>query len=118
MRKLNINIALGSNPAIDPQINNPRLMNGYVTAANHLGLLPALTQQFDLSDSIFYLASSYKNRTIVAAGSNIYYIENGILESVAVLSGNFSFVRMSENTQNEVCIVNDICRAPAKKSRH
>lgn len=104
MQPLPINI--GTLPADDLQVNRSQLLGGFVNSEHEIQLLPHLTKAHDFSNAKAILSSTFKSRIIVATQSEVFYIQEGSVNKVGDLISTVLPVRMAENAQNQVTIVN------------
>lgn len=102
----NFPINLGTLPAIDTQVNNPRLRGAFVNRDAQVQLLPNIKKRYNFQNARDVLQSTFNNRQIVATQREVFYIENENVVKVGEITSTAFPVRMDENTQNEVTIVN------------
>jgi len=98
----------GSDPSIDLQVNNPRLKNAFINNKNEIQLLPTVEIVQLLNNSRATLKSTFNNRQILVTNNTVYYIENGILNTVGEIIFTLNVVRIAENRDNQVTIVNGV----------
>lgn len=103
---ISISIAQGTLPSFDTQVNNPRLRNGFVNLENEIQLLPNILQKFLIQNSRAIFQSTFNNRLIVVTQNEVLYIENNGINKAGDITGTNNPIRLDENTQNEVTIVN------------
>lgn len=103
---INIDIKSGTAPDVDQQASNPRLKNAFLNKKGQIQLLPNVLKQIDLAETRAILKSTYRDRLIIATKREIYYLENNVLVEAGKINGTSFAVRMGENTQNQVTIVN------------
>ncbi len=101
-----IPIDTGTLPAVDAQVNSPRLRGGFVNTQKHVQLLPNLFRLFELNNCRAIFKSTFKNRQIVVTQREVFYIQNQEVIKVGDIISTTNAVRVDENTQNQVTIVN------------
>lgn len=99
-------IDLGSLPAVDLQVNNPRLRNGFVNKLGHIQLLPASAQLEFLQNTRAIFFSTFNDRIILVTFNQVFYYENSLLTFIGEIIFSSLAVRIAENRQNQVTIVN------------
>ena len=103
---LAIDIKNGTAPSVDPQVNNPRLRNAFVNPKGDIQLLPNIVQEFELNNIRAIFKSTFNDRSIVVTQREVFYIQGEALIKVGEIISTTNAVRISENTQNQVTIVN------------
>jgi hypothetical protein len=103
-----IEINTGTLPSVDKQINNSKLLGAFLNEKSEIQLLPNSTQTQALADTRVIFQSSFNDRLILSTNDDIYYIENGLLVEVGTIIHSSFAVRMAENQQGQVCIVNGV----------
>lgn len=101
-----LDIQQGTLPAVDPQLNNPRLRGGFVNLKKQIQLHPNIDKLFDFSNARASFESTFQKRTIVVTQGEVFYIENNSINVVGPIIATASAVRLAENTANEITIVN------------
>lgn len=99
-------IHIGTLPATDLQVNRAQLRGGFVNSENEIQLFPHLTKEHDFVDVRAILSSTFNDRVIVATQNEVFYIQEGSINKVGDIISTTFPVRMAENAQNEVTIVN------------
>ena len=99
-------IAVGTLPATDPQVNNPRLKAAFVNKDGQIQLFPNIKKLFDFNELQAIFKSTFKDRIIVATERNVFYVENGATIFAGDILGSSFETRIDENQQNQVTIVN------------
>lgn len=99
-------IDVGTLPATDPQVNDPRLTGSFVNREGQIQLFPNIKKLFDFNELQSIFKSTFKDRIIVATERKVFYIENGATIEVGDILGSSFATRMDENQQNQVTIVN------------
>ncbi len=105
---IQIPIDTGTLPSVDLQVNNPRLNGVFINTKKEIQLLPHTTLTTFFSDLRAIFQSSFNNRTILVTNDDVYYVENEVLVEVATITNSSFAIRLSENIQGQVCIVNGI----------
>lgn len=106
MKSLPIPINKGTNPALDEQVSFPRLKNGFV-GPEAVYLRPAIEQTNSFSNALAIHQSTFEDRTIVVTKRQVFVIDNkGIQSKVGDILPSLEFVRLDENSQNQITIVN------------
>lgn len=105
-----IPINLGTQPAVDLQVNNPRLKGAFVNPKDQIQLLPNTLQTLELGDLRAVFASSFQNigRLILATSEDVFYLESGNLVEVGTIAHTSFAIRIAENAQGQIVIVNGI----------
>ena len=105
---IQIPIDNGTLPSVDKQINNAKLTGAFINTKKEIQLLPhtTLTQLLPNLRAVF--KSSFNDRTILVTNDDVYYIENEVLTEVSTIEHSSFAIRIDENTQGQVCIVNGI----------
>lgn len=101
-----IDLSQGTLPSNDLQVNNPRLRNAYITTEKTIQLLPALKLLESISPLRAIHSSTFKDRIIVATQSEVFYIQENAINKVGDIISTVFPIRMAENGQNQVTIVN------------
>ena len=104
LRPIPINI--GSLPSVDRQANNPRLVNAFVNRNDELQLLPNIALSRSLVGLRGILKSAYRERYILVTFNEVYYQEYRALIKVGEIIHSFNPIRLEENLQFQVTIVN------------
>ncbi len=105
---IQIPLDTGTLPSVDLQVNNPRLTGAFINTKKEIQLLPHTTLTQLLSDLRATFKSAFNNRTILVTNNDVYYVENGVLTEVSTIEHSSFAIRIDENTQGQVCIVNGI----------
>lgn len=103
---ISIPLNVGSLPSVDLQANNPRLRNGFVNEKNEIQLLPNVALTQSLSGLRGILKSAYRERFILVTFNEVFYLEYGALIKVGEIIHSFNPIRLEENLQFQVTIVN------------
>jgi hypothetical protein len=103
---INIPLDIGSLPSVDLQVNNARLKNAFVNEKKELQLLPNLLLQTLSEGTRAILKSTYRDRWIIVKFSEVSFYEEGIITFVGNITHSTNPVRLEENLQNQVTIVN------------
>lgn len=101
-----INITDGSAPSVDQQVTNQRLRGVFVNNKSELQLLPNFDLIQSIDNAVSILKSTFNDRYIIATTTNIFYFLDDTLEQVGIINASSFPVRMAENEQGQVCIVN------------
>ncbi len=99
-------IDTGTLPAVDPQVSNPRLRGAFVNPKKEIQLLPHLTLNRSVPGIQAIFKSTFNDRIIYATQSEVFYIENDNVNKAGDIISASAPIRMDENTQNQVVIVN------------
>jgi len=105
---IQIPIDTGTLPSVDLQVNNPRLSGAFINTKKEIQLLPHTTLTRLLANTRAIFQSSFNNRTILVTNDDVYYVENEVLVEVSTILHSSFAIRIAENTQGQVCIVNGI----------
>lgn len=105
---VNLPIAEGSAPAIDLQVNNPRLQNAFVNPKQQIQLLPTVDLLSGLPNTRAVLKSTFNERFVLVTNSQVFFLENEALVLVGNITFTFNPIRLVENRQNQVTIVNGV----------
>ena len=97
---------IGTLPESDRQVNDPRLREGFVNKEGHVQLLPNLTLNRSFTNLRAVFKSKFNDRTIVVDNKDVIYIEYGITNKVGEIIETANAVRIDENVQGQVVIVN------------
>lgn len=99
-------IDVGTLPATDPQVNNPRLQGAFVNREGQIQLFPNLRKLFDFNELQTIFKSTFRDRIIVVTERKVFYIEGGATIEVGDILGSSFETRVAENQANQVTIVN------------
>jgi len=103
---IGLDITQGTNPAVDQQVDNSRLRNAFINSKSQLQLLPNISQLFNIQNARAIFKSTFKDRIIVCTQREVFYIQNESIIKVGSITSTTKPIRMDENAQNQVTIVN------------
>ncbi len=102
---ISVPINLGSAPEIDIQVTDPRLVNGFVSN-DAIHFLPQYSLLKELPNIRAIHYTQFNDSYVIVTLTDIYYYSTAGLQLIGSISQSVSAIRIAENQNNQLVIVN------------